>query len=430
MARQRRGPAGLEIWLYGVHLATLTEPALYRYRLTYTPEALAEFGAGARVLSLSLPVSEEPAEDHGTDPGRRPVSAFLEGLLPEGNLRSQLAAALDVLAIDKRALLAQVGAECAGAVQFLQPGQPAREGEVRPLTDREVIRIVEDLPTYNLPAGTAPQASLAGIQDKVLLTRGADGAWGWPEGGAPSSHIIKPEPSGTQTLPHLIEAEHWAMSVATAAGMTAAETALATFGDRRALVVTRYDRLQDGTRIHQEDFCQALGLDPSAKYETTIEAEARGTRLRRLASLAAPRCLDPDRFRRDLLALVTFNVVIGNGDAHSKNYSILLGRRGEVSLAPLYDAAPVRFMAPRFKNTGQLVNGRSTIDWVSLDDLTAEGASWGMSARRARQTVEDVVRRTWDAAHDVDRPEQLPDLLDNLENLWRRRDWRTTAGGR
>ncbi|HSV37617.1 MAG TPA: HipA domain-containing protein [Nocardioidaceae bacterium] len=412
------------MWLHGIHVATLSEPSNYRYRLDFTEIALDVYGVGARVLSLSLPISEDPLGDHRTDALRRPVSAFLEGLLPEGNLRAQLASTLGVPTVDKMALLQQVGAECAGAVQFLRSGHSASEGRVRRLTDDEVDRIVADLPTYHFPEGVAPQASLAGIQDKILLTRLSDGSWGWPEGGAPSSHLIKPEPATATALEHLVQAEDWAMRVAASAGLDAATTQLETFDDRQAIVVTRYDRLPDGTRLHQEDFCQALALDPQAKYESLAEANAQGTRLSRLVAIAAPRSRDPDSFRRQLLSLITFNVVMGNGDAHSKNYSVLLGSRGEVSLAPLYDAAPVMYLAPRFKSTGHVINGRTTIDWVSVDDLTAEAASWGMSRARAQATVSDVLESTWEAAHAIALPGGTEHVIERLEQLWADRSWR------
>lgn len=421
MARRARS---LEVWLHDVHVATLSEPSNYRYRLTFTDEAFDVFGDGARVLSLSLPISATPIEDHRTNPTRQPVSAFLEGLLPEGSLRTHIATTLKTLTVDKLALLEQVGAECAGAVQFLPAGHRPSTGHVRPLTAAEVDRLVSDLPTYHLPEGSAPQASLAGIQDKVLLTELADGSWGWPEDGATSSHLIKPEPTGTQALGNLVQSEDWAMRVATAAGLTAAHTRLDDFGERTAIVVTRYDRGPDGARIHQEDFCQALSLDPQAKYESRDEAETRGSRLGRLTSIAAPRSADPDGFRRDLLSLVTFNVVIGNGDAHSKNYSLLLGRRGEVSLAPLYDAAPVRYLASRFKNTGHVIHGRTSLDWVDADDLASEAVTWGMSKTRAQGAVEHVLETTWEAAHAVPLPPGTQDILANLEAMWARRSWR------
>ena len=419
----RRHPR-LEVWLRGRHVASLTEPSPFRYRLEFTEEALDEFGPGARVLSLSLPVTEDPTADHRTDPMRRPVSAFLEGLLPEGGLRSQLASTLGVASVDKMALLDQVGGECAGAVQFLRPGVSPTSGTVRPLSTDEVIQIVTDVPTHHLPEGAAPQASLAGIQDKVLLSCLADGHWGWPTEGAPSSHIIKPEPGAGSALEHLVQAEHWAMQVAAEAGMRAAATALEVFGERLAIVVTRYDRDLDGGRLHQEDFCQALSLDPQAKYEAPAERRRGGTRLRRLVDMASPRALDPDLFRRELLSLVAYNVVIGNGDAHSKNYSLLLGPRGEVSLAPLYDAAPVMLLSPRFRNTGHVINGRTHIDRVTLDDLVEEAASWGLAPTRAKKTLEETIERTWDAAHAVPLPEGTDHVLPRLEELWKRRSWR------
>jgi serine/threonine-protein kinase HipA len=420
----RKGRQPLAVWLHGICVATLTEPSPFRYRLEFTDDALDAFGEGARVLSLSLPISDTPLEDHRTNVRQRPVSAFLEGLLPEGNLRTVVATELGVPTMEKMALLRQVGGECAGAVQFLPIGATPGAGTVRPLTTEQVDRLVADLPTYHSPEGTAPQASLAGIQDKVLLTDlGAEG-WGLPEDGAASSHLIKPEPLGTQVLDHLIQVEDWAMKVAATTGLSAASTRIESFDGRRAIVVTRYDRDAGGRRTHQEDFCQALALDPTAKYESLIEAQSRGSRLRRIVARAAPRSLDPDAFRTSLLEMVTFNVVIGNGDAHSKNYSLLLGGHGEVSLAPLYDCAPVRFLAPRFKNTGHVIAGISSIDWIGLDDLAEEATSWGMSATRARRVVDDTCERTWHAAHAVPLPEDTDFVLDELEALWSRRSWR------
>ncbi|MEV6216190.1 HipA domain-containing protein [Nocardia sp. NPDC051833] len=417
----RKKAPGLDVWLYGCHVAHLIEPSTYRYRLEFTDEALDVFGQGARVLSLALPFDTKAITDAAG--GRRPVAAFLEGLLPEGNLRRYLAASLGVTAIDKLELLRAVGAECAGAVQFLPEGETPSAGTIRKLADYEVNRLVADLPTYHLPEGAVPQASLAGIQDKVLLVAQPDGSWGWPEGGAASSHIVKPEPLGGAAVPHLIQAEHWAMSVADAAGLSAAQTTVESFDGRRALVVARYDRADGGGRLHQEDFCQALGLDPDAKYESTTEFGRLGSRLRRLASVAADRAIDPQAFRVDLLSAVTFNVIIGNGDAHSKNYSLLLGRRGEVSLAPLYDSAPVMYLDPRFKGTGHIINGRSSIDSVDESDLVAEARSWGLAPRVAQDTVRSVMAKVWEAAHSIALPPGAEQISDNLDRLWVRRLW-------
>lgn len=412
----------LNVWLYGVHTARLSEPSRFRYRLDFTDEAMDTFGEGSRVLSLALPITRKPAVDNRSPAAGLPVSAFIEGLLPEGNLRQHIATNAGVPVTDSMELLAQVGAECAGAVQILDAGAEPGPGHVRPLTDDEVTRLVADLPTYHLPDGAAPQASLAGIQDKVLLAALDDGGWGWPEQGAPSTHIVKPEPL-VGSIPHLIQTEDWALHIAHAANLAAAESRLATFDQREAIVVTRYDRDASGGRLHQEDFCQAIGLAPQAKYESTAEATRHGSRLKRIARMAAARAADPDAFRTDLLRAITFNVVIGNGDAHSKNYSLMIDRVGRVSLAPIYDSAPTAYLDPKFKGTGHVINGKTSIDAIAVDDLAAEAVSWGMSARRATAIVTASMENLHDVIDTVALPRGAEAVKTNLDAMWVRRAW-------
>lgn len=413
----------LDVWLYGVRVAKLTEPRRFRLRLEFTEEALDTFGEGSRVLSLALPVSPRPVQDRN---GVLQVSAFIEGLLPEGNLRRHIATEAGVPVNDTMTLLERVGADCAGAVQILVGGAKPGAGRVRRLTKQEVDSLIADLPTYHLPEGTTPQASLAGIQDKVLLAALPDGGWGWPEAGAASTHIIKPEPLGG-TVKHLVQTENWALRVARGAGINAAESRLERFEHREAIVVVRYDRSPEGDRRHQEDFCQALGLDPQAKYESTSEAARLGPRLRRIARAAAPRALDPNGFRLVLLEAVTFNAVIGNGDAHSKNFSVMIGRDGSVSLAPIYDAAPVMYLDPAFKSTGHVINGKTRIDDVTVDDLAAEAASWGMGARRARAAVRSCMERVYSSVERVPLPPGAESVMSNLDRLWTRSAWPTAS---
>jgi serine/threonine-protein kinase HipA len=416
----------LNVWLYGVHIARLSESSRFRYRLDFTDDAVDAFGEGSRVLSLALPITREPVVDNRTPKAGLPVSAFIEGLLPEGNLRQHIATNAGVPVTDSMELLARVGAECAGAVQILDTGAEPGPGHVRPLTDDEVTRLVAELPGYHLPDGAAPQASLAGIQDKVLLTALDDGGWGWPEQGAPSTHIVKPEPLAG-SLPHLVQTEDWALHVARAADLAAAESRLATFDQREAIVVTRYDRDRSGHRLHQEDFCQAIGLAPQAKYESTAEAKRHGSRLTRIARMAAVRAEDPDAFRTALLRAVTFNVVIGNGDAHSKNYSLMIDRVGRVSLAPIYDSAPTAYLDPRYKGTGHVINGKTSIDTIAVDDLTNEGASWGMSTRRANAVVTSCIETVHAAVATMALPPGAEAVKDNLEAMWVRRAWPVAA---
>ncbi|OBH05537.1 iron permease [Mycobacterium sp. E2699] len=418
----------LDVWLYGVHIARLTEPRRFRLRLEFTEEALDTFGDGSRVLSLALPISPRPIQDRD---GALQVSAFIEGLLPEGNLRRHIATEAGVPINDTMTLLERVGAECAGAVQVLAAETKPGAGQVRRLTKREVESLIADLPTYHLPDGATPQASLAGIQDKVLLVALPDGGWGWPEAGAASTHIVKPEPLGG-AVKHLVQTEDWALRVARATGINAAASRLERFAGREAVVVVRYDRRPDGYRLHQEDFCQALGLDPQAKYESTSEAARLGSRLRRVARAAAPRALDPDQFRLALLQAVTFNVVIGNADAHSKNYSVMISRDGSVSLAPIYDAAPVMYLDPAFRSTGHVINGETRIDNINVDDLAAEAASWGMGVRRARAVVQSCMEAVYSSVERAPLPSGAESVKSNLDQVWTRCSWPTaslTCGG-
>lgn len=388
----------LVVWLHGESLAELTEPRSFSYRLTFSEQANKDYGRGARPLSLSLPIAERHQGEA--------VRNFLNGLLPEGQIRTEIARDLGVPQNDLMRLLNAVGKDCAGAVQVLPEGHTPGEGFIEPVSGEDLAAAIASLPLRSA-GGLMQQASLGGIQDKLLVARTEDGGWGWPREGAASTHIIKPQP-GPGFLNHLVRSEAWALEVARAAGVAAAEGHVQVFDERDAIVVERYDRANGG-RIHQEDFCQALGLDVNDKYES-----GDGGRLVKIAKLVGPRAKNEREFRASLLRAVTFNAAIGNGDAHSKNYSLLLHPHGTVELAPLYDVAPTWFMNPNINGTGHRINGQAILDKVTVDDLVAEAASWGMPATTARQVVHEVVERTVAAAKSVPAPpglEQLPAKL-------------------
>ena len=376
----------LEVYLHGRHIGVLSGSSL-RLAFQYDAQVIAEYGASSILLSLSLPLNRKKIS--GTS-----VFNYFDGLLPEGQVRSHLASTNGLSTPDALGLLRILGADCAGAVQALPEGTPPDgPAEAIPMADTEVINVVEALPTWDLPDDYAITASLGGVQAKVLLSRHGDG-WAWPSRGAVSTHIIKPEPLDSP-IPHLLTAEDWALKVAAAAGLPAAESRLETFGSRQAIIVTRYDRTQDGGRLHQEDFTQALALASTAKYEGTT---APPSRLTRLVSAAAPHTRDDDAFKRDLLRAVTFNLVIGNGDAHSKNYSLLLRDGGEVLLAPLYDVAPTQLLYAPSANAGHTLGGQARLNHLTLDHIVREGTAWGMDADDARTTAAGVLESVAAAA--------------------------------
>ena len=374
----------LNLWLHGQHLGEVEQLRNGRTRLRFTDEATARWGTGTRLLSFSLPLTSRRVESQALDD-------YLDNLLPEGAVRTQLEQQHRVRPGNTFGLLGHIGAECAGAVQ-LAPADEPPAGRLVPLSDAEVDRIVAELPTLAAPAGEEVSASLGGIQSKVLLTRTEQG-WAWPAAGAMSTHIVKPEPSDPQTaIPAIIEWEHWALQLARAVGLSAASSELVRFADRLALVVERYDRA-GGRRLHQEDFAQALGIRPGAKYEP---ADDRASRLSRIAAGPGSETSDPARFRRELLQLVTFNVIVGNGDAHAKNYSTFI-TDGLFSLAPAYDVAPVFYLNDRFSNFGMRLTGQRNLKYITGKHLVAEACSWGLAERAAR----DVVAETADAVRDA-----------------------------
>jgi serine/threonine-protein kinase HipA len=385
----------LDVFLHGRRIGELKGSGL-KLAFQYDRETLAEYGAGSILLSLSLPVTRNRLD--GPE-----LYNFFDGLLPEGQVRSHIAKDNGLSTPDAFGLLRVLGADCAGAVQILPPGDaPEVPGAAKPMTEGEVTTVVESLPTWDLPDDFLVTASLGGVQSKVLLTR-HDNGWAWPGRGAVSTHIIKPEPLES-TIPDLLASEDWALKTAAAAGLPAAKADLQMFGSRQAIVVDRFDREPDGNRLHQEDFTQALALPSEAKYEGTSSPPSRLTRLVRAA---APHTRDDAEFRRDLLRAVTFNLVIGNGDAHSKNYSLILQDGGEVLLAPLYDVAPTLLLYAPSNNAGHTVSGQIRLSYISLEHLVREGTAWGMDENDARQTAVSVLESIAAAASESAPPEQL-----------------------
>ena len=385
----------LEVFLHGRHIGVLTGSGL-RMSFRYDPDVIAEYGAASILLSLSLPIDRKKIDGPA-------VYNYFDGLLPEGQVRSHLAAENGLSTPDALGLLAILGADCAGAVQALPSGMtPDAPVDSQLMSADEVVRVVEALPTWDLPEDFAITASLGGIQSKVLLSRRRNG-WAWPARGTVSTHIIKPEPLDSP-VPHLIAAEDWALNVAAAAGLPAAKAHVEMFGSREAIVVTRYDRTPDGDRLHQEDFTQALALASTSKYETST---APPSRLTQLAKAAGPHTRDDREFRRTLLRSVTFNLVIGNGDAHSKNYSMLIRDGGELELAPLYDLAPTLLLYAPSNNAGHVVGGQSRLNYLTLEHVVREGVAWGMEAGDAQATAIAVLESVERAAATVPAREEI-----------------------
>ncbi len=376
----------LAIWLYEKKVA-LVENIRGRLRLTYTDDALADYPLGVPLLSLSLPLRPERFT-HGV------VRPFLDGLLLEGEPRQVVAHGLKLPREDTYGLLAALGRDCAGAL-IIQPWDdpPPPKATTRTaavLKDSELEKLVTNLHGAPLGIGGPVRISLAGIQEKLLLTQMRDGRWGRPVNGTPSTHILKPE---IERYPKTVENEFFCMRLARELGLSAPEVAMSRVGKRRVLIVERYDRRvhKDGSveRIHQEDLCQATGVPPENKYE-----EDGGPSLRRIAEIlqaaASPRDLE------ELLRAVTLTVLVGNGDAHGKNYSLLHEPTGALRLAPVYDVLSA--MSYGDHRLAASIDDLQRIDRVTGTRIVNEAVRWGLSRRRAEQIVTDLLDRVPAAA--------------------------------
>jgi serine/threonine-protein kinase HipA len=278
-------------------------------------------------LSVSLPLQDAPFN-------RRECRPFFAGLLPEETQRELVAGAFGISKQNDFALLDKIGGECAGAVSLMQPGeQPNAAGwSTKALSLDDLEHRILELPRKPLLAGQQGlRLSLAGAQSKMALVV-EDGGYGIPLYGAPSTHIIKPQ---SLHFSHLVENEFFCMKLASDVGLNAAQVEIGQAVKERFLQIKRYDRSpsQDGEyeRIHQEDFCQALSYAPELKYQ-----QEGGPGLKQLFELIRRVSAAPAVDVLQLFDVVTFNCLIGNGDAHGKNFSLLYSKAG-TRLAPFYD---------------------------------------------------------------------------------------------
>lgn len=399
-------PDALAIWLSGVRVAVVDQER-GRLRLSYTAEALDRYPLGVPLLSLSLPLTSERYTQGVVRP-------FLDGLLPEGDSRRAVAAEFNLRASDTYGLIRAIGRDCAGAL-VIQPDDeppPRRPTTLTaaPVSDAELADLVAKL--RSAPLGVAPRVriSLAGVQEKLLLTRMPDGSWGRPVDGTPSTHILKPEIAG---YPNTVQNEAFCMRAAQHLGLPVPSVDTTTVNGRRLLIVERYDRIvhSDGAveRIHQEDFCQATGIHPDKKHE-----EDGGPSLQRLAEILQATA-SPDSLEL-LLRAVTVNVLVGNGDAHAKNFSLLHDTSGALRLAPLYDVLSTLVYGD--DRLAMYIDNVHRTNRVTADRIVNEAARWGISRRRGAEIVGDMLERVpaaAEAARDEtdDLPDDVPAVVDS-----------------
>jgi serine/threonine-protein kinase HipA len=292
------------------------------------------------------------------------------------------------------ALMAELGAECAGAVVIMPrdetPIAPGA-GSIKWLDNAELAREIDELPRH--PLGVSPggevRLSLGGVQHKLVLTRDATGRLGQPLRGAPSTHILKP---GQEDYDDLVANEAFCLRISRCAGLRTAAAETIDVGGNRCLLVERFDRTLDGAglivRVHQEDTCQALGRLPGQKYEAdggpTLSDE-----FQLLRDVGGP------TLARDINALLdaaVLNFVIGNSDAHAKNFALLYRDLGIAELAPLYDLVCTNVYPSLTKRMAMAIGGVEDPDAVDLSAWEQQIDDAGLGRQAVRRVRDQAVR--------------------------------------
>ncbi len=319
----------LTVWWDGVVVGSLALDRHGAMRFAYDGDWIAD--PARPPVSFSLPKRPESFST-------RHCAPFFEGLLPEGAQRDAVAAVLGVSSANTFRLLEGLGEEVAGALTLCPEGEVPSVAGVGGgggvLSDDEVVELLDTIRTRPFLAGQEKglRLSLAGAQSKLPVVASGDGV-AVPAPGQATTHILKPPIPG---LAATTENEAFTMRLAAALGLKVAPAEARVTGGRPFLLVERYDRRAgaDGSmhRLHQEDFCQALGVPSARKY-----ASDGGPGFARCFQLVRRVCTRPAAAVLELLDAAIAQVLIGNADAHGKNYSILHDPPGTATLAPLYD---------------------------------------------------------------------------------------------
>ena len=371
----------LNVYLRSIKVGRLWLEKGRQFSFQYDQHWLA--GEQSVPLSISLPLQSEPYAD---DTAR----AFFTNLLPESELRKVIARNLGVSEGNDYALLEAIGGECAGAVTLLPDDVPLSEtGKYRLLLDEQLNELIRELPVRPMLAGDKDiRLSLAGAQSKLPVYYDDNAHQIYvPVGNRASSHILKPP---IKFYPDTVENEFFCMQLANRMGLPVPVTAVL-HKEQKLYLVRRYDRpkSEDGkvVRLHQEDFCQALGIAAEMKYE-----KEGGPSLQRCFELLRNISMTPVVDIRNLLGWVVFNYLIGNADAHGKNISLLFREDGPV-LAPFYDLMSTVVYPGLNERMAMRVGGEDRPLWIMARHWEQFASDIGMGFKIVHQRLHAMAEK-------------------------------------
>lgn len=416
----------LTVAMNGDVVGTLYRDGSGAMSFQYVPEWLSE--PGARAISLSLPLQ------HSRIRGKE-VFNFFSNLLPDSEaIIARMQARFHVETAHPFDLLASVGRDCVGAIQLYPPGSDipsVMETLAEPLDDSQIETLLDgyQIAPLGMEEGADFRISLAGAQEKTALLW-YQARWQRPQGSTPTSHIFK-LPIGrieqnNIDLSESCENEWLCLRIARAFGFPVANAELAVFGQKKVLVVERFDRRwsRDGwlLRLPQEDFCQALGVAPALKYESHGGPGIADA----MKLLLGSRVATQDReifFKTQILFWMLAAI-----DGHGKNFSLFIEPESSFRMTPLYD---VMSAFPIFETGGiplkkakmamalQGKNRQYHFSMIQPRHFISTAEHVGFSPKMAFDLMQEMAARTEDVIATVtaelpaDFPQQISDAIFN-----------------
>jgi len=365
-----------------VPVGTITGNGVSDAAFQYTPEYRRSPDAAA--LSVSLPLQDDPFS-----PAR--TARFFDGLLPEGFTRRSVAKWIHVDEDNYLSILHTLGRECLGAVRVSEPGE-SEAASYEPVSSEHIRELAEEGVSKSTDLVIKSHLSLTGASGKVGLYYDAEQkAWYLPHGLAASTHIVK---QSHIRLDGIVTNEQLSMMTAARCGIAIPHSFIVNTGrgaENEILFATeRYDRLisKDAPRLsglprplrlHQEDFAQAMGIPASEKYE-----HDGGSHMREMFDILRKYSANPIEDQLKLWDLIVFNYLIGNTDAHIKNFSLLYGRDlNSIRLAPAYDIVSTVVYEQSTRDMAFSVGGVRSIDDVDEDAFRRAAKEVGLGERIA-----------------------------------------------
>lgn len=364
-------------------------------------------------LSASLPLQREEFSQKQCIP-------FFSGLLPEEDSRKKIADYLHISETSTLKLLEALGGECAGLISILSEDEDnlfSKETSYKldsknyePLDDNRLLEFIEKMNTRPLiKADDKLRLSLAGAQEKLALAK-INGEWYLPLNGSPSTHILKPTRTGS--LSSLAQNEYICMKLAKSFGLPVPDVDLLNIAGKDVFVVERYDRIKEANsiqRLHQEDFCQALSIMSTSKYQNN-----GGPGIIDIFNTILKVCTVPALESQKFLRYVLFNYVIGNCDGHGKNYSLIY-KNNRIELSPLYDVVSTIIYSGLTEKLSMKIGKHYEIQKVTQEDFSLLAESLNIKYSVFSKIFDDFAKKYINAFEELKDDEKISrDVLNSI----------------